>query len=82
MDYEGMTNMLKLVMKAVFGRSTSKNISFDELPLFRALVVMTVWAKRDATLQSTLTLCTSICPKKKQGVSVWSFGKLLIMKII
>ncbi len=34
--------MLKLVMKAVFGKSTSKNTSRDVLAVFRALVVTTV----------------------------------------
>ena len=36
------TDMLKLVMKAVFGSSTSKKISCEELALFRAFEVMTV----------------------------------------
>ena len=36
------TDMLKLVMKAVLGSSTSKKISCEELALFRALEVMTV----------------------------------------
>lgn len=52
--------MLKLVMKDVLGNSTSKDTSFEALALLRALVVMTVWAKRDITLQSTFMLCTSI----------------------
>ncbi len=52
--------MLKLVMKDVLGNSTSKDTSCEVLALLRALVVMTVWAKRDITLQSTFMLCTSI----------------------
>lgn len=51
--------MLKFVMKAVLGSSTSKKISCDLFALFRALEVMTVWAKRDVTVQSTITLYTS-----------------------
>lgn len=46
-------------MKAVLGSSTSKKISWEEFALFRALEVMTVWAKRDVTVQSTVTLYTS-----------------------
>lgn len=57
--------MLKLVMKEVFGNSTSKDTSFEMLALLRAFVVMTVWAKRDVTLQSTFTLCISIWKEYK-----------------
>lgn len=53
------TDMLKFVMKAVLGSSTSKKISWEVFALFRALEVMTVWAKRDVTVQSTITLYTS-----------------------
>lgn len=48
--------MLKLLMKAVLGSSTSKKISRETLALFKALEVMTVRANRDATMQSTFTL--------------------------
>lgn len=51
--------MLKFVINAVFGSSTSKNISWEELALFKAFEVMTVWAKRDDTTHSTVTLCSS-----------------------
>lgn len=53
------TDMLKLLMKAVFGSSTSKEISREMFPLFRAVEAMTVRAKRDLTVQSTVKLCTS-----------------------
>lgn len=55
------TDMLKLVIKAVLGSSTSKKTSLDELALFKATEVMTVWAKRDVTVHATVTLCTSTC---------------------
>lgn len=53
------TDMLKFEMKAVLGKSTSKKISWDTFALFTATEVMTVWAKREATVHSTVTLCTS-----------------------
>lgn len=46
-------------MKAVFGSSTSKEISWELFALFMAFEVITVWAKRDITEQSTVTLTTS-----------------------
>lgn len=51
--------MLKLLMKAVLGSCTSKEISWEAFALFQALEVMTVRANRDATVQSTVTLYTS-----------------------
>lgn len=53
------TDMLKLVINAVFGSSTLKEISWELFALFMALEVMIVWAKRDITEQSTVTLTTS-----------------------
>ena len=55
------TNMLKLLMKAVLGSSTSNEISWETSAWFMATEVMTVWAKRDVTVQSIATLCTSTC---------------------
>lgn len=60
------TDMLKFVMKAVLGSSTSKKISWEVFALFRALEVMTVWAKRDVTVQSTVTLYTSTWDRKTE----------------
>ena len=53
--------MLKLLMKAVLGSSTSNEISWETSAWFMATEVMTVWAKRDVTVQSIATLCTSTC---------------------
>lgn len=54
-----LTDMLKLVMKAILGNSISKKISWDEFSLFSALEDMTVCAKRDDTVQVIRMLCTS-----------------------
>lgn len=59
--------MLKFVIKADLGSSTSKKISLDVFALFRAIEVMTVWAKRDVTVQSTVTLCNSTCRWKTRN---------------
>lgn len=48
--------MEKLVMKAVLGNSTSKVASLDSLARLTILLVTTVWANRDVTLQSTWRL--------------------------
>lgn len=54
-----VTDMLKLLMNAVLGSSTSKKISWEAFALFKALEVTTVRANRDATVQSTVMLYTS-----------------------
>lgn len=53
---EDWSYMEKLVMKAVLGSSTSKVTSLDSLARLTILLVMTVWANRDVTLQSTWRL--------------------------
>lgn len=53
---EDWSYMEKLVMKAVLGNSTSKVASRDSLARLTILLVITVWANRDVTLQSTWRL--------------------------
>lgn len=65
-NHRVITDMLKLLMKAVLGNSTLNAISWEVFALFRAFEVMTVRAKRDVTVQSTVTLYTS---------TIWEDGK-------
>lgn len=57
--------MLKSAMKAVLGISTSKEISWGAPTRFIAVEVMTVWAKRDVTVQAIVMLYTSTFWKEK-----------------
>lgn len=52
--------MLKLVMKAVLGSSTSKKTSLCAFPRLTARLVMTLWANREVTLLSIFILYISI----------------------
>lgn len=52
----GSTYMEKLVMKAFLGSSISKMASCASSALFTTRLVMTVWANREETLESTVRL--------------------------
>lgn len=52
----GYTYKVKFVIKAVLGSSTSKDTSLAVSARLTALVVTTLWAKREVTLQLILVL--------------------------